>query len=141
MVYFTSVYKVESFKSSYMTNAQASSHRVRNLSILYHLYITVLCFLLQTVRDHRVLSRLADTITTWDEITTLGLELSCNPNDVARLRSENRSIKGAAYEILRSFYSRNINSHSSIALTLREALTELGKGVFVFNLGLEGLST
>ena len=82
-----------------------------------------------------MLCRIADTITTWDEITTLGLELSCNPNDVARLRSENRSIKEAAYEILRSFYTRNINSDTSIEATLREALRELGKEALLLNLG------
>ena len=97
-------------------------------------------FHLQTVRDHRVLNRVANIITTWDEITTLGLELSCNPNDVARLRSENRSIKEAAYEILRSFYERNINSDKSIEATLKETLTELGKGALVLNLGLEELN-
>ena len=92
------------------------------------------------VRDHRILTRVADTITTWDEITTLGLELNCNPNDVARLRSENRSIKGAAYEILRSFYTRNINCDNSMEAILRNALGELGKGALLQNLGLEELN-
>ena len=98
------------------------------------------CFL-QTARDHKMLCRVADTITTWDEITTLGLELSCNPNDVARLRSENRSIKGAAYEILRSFYSRTTRSDKSMETTLREALRELGKEALALNLGLVDSNT
>ena len=76
-----------------------------------------------------------------NETTTLGLELSCNPNDVARLRSENKSIKGAAYEILQSFYARNINSDKSIGSILRDALGELGKGTLVLNLGLEELNS
>ena len=92
------------------------------------------------VRDHKILSRVADIITTWDVITKLGLELSCNPNDVARLRSENRSIKGAAYEILRSFYVRNMNSDKSMPAVLRDALKELEKDALVFNLGLEELN-
>ena len=91
---------------------------------------------LQTARDHRMLCRVADTITTFDEIATLGLELNCNPNDVSRLRSENRSIKGAAYEILRSFYSRKSRSNKSMEAKLREALRELGKEALALNLGL-----
>ena len=87
------------------------------------------------------MSRVADSITTWDEITTLGLELSCNPNDVARLRSENRSIKGAAYEILRSFYTRQTDSTDAMIGALREALKELGKEALLPNLGLEDLET
>ena len=98
------------------------------------------CFL-QTVRDHRVLSRVADIITTWDEITTLRLELSCNSNDVARLRSENRSIKGAAYEILRSFYTRNTDSTDAMIVALRDALKVLGKEALLPTLGLEELKT
>ena len=92
------------------------------------------------VRDYRVLGRVADTITTWDEITTLGLELNCNPNDVARLRSENRSIKGAAYEILRSFYTRNMNSDKSLPTMLTDALKKLEKEALALNLGLEELN-
>ena len=84
---------------------------------------------------------MADTITTWDEITTLGLEFNCNPNDVARLRSENRSIKGAAYEILRSFYSRNTRSDKSMEVMLREALRELGKEALALNLYLVDSNT
>ena len=111
---------------------QALSHVVKSLKSGYPFFILVVfVYYLQTVRDHRVLSRVADIVTTWDEITTLGLELSCNPNDIARLRSENRSIKGAAYEILRSFYTRNINSDKSIESILRDALRELGKGALV----------
>ena len=60
------------------------------------------CFF-QTARDHRILCRVADTITTWDEITTLGLELNCNPTDVARLRSE----IGASKEQLMRSYDRS----------------------------------
>ena len=67
---------------------------MKNISMHKHCPFSFVSF--QMARDHRMLCRVADTITTWDEITTLGLELSCNPNDVARLRSENRSIKGAA---------------------------------------------
>ena len=98
------------------------------------------CFL-PMVQHHRILSRVADTITTWDEITTLGLELNCNPNDVARLRSENRSIKGAAYEILRSFYARNINSEKYMVAILRNALKQLGKDALLPTLDIVELNT
>ena len=95
----------------------------------------------QTIRDHRILSRVADTITTWDEITTLGLELNCNPNDVARLRSENRSIKGAAYEILRSFYTRHADSVDTMRSALKDTLRQLGKEALLQTLGIEELKT
>ena len=93
------------------------------------------------MRDHKVLSRVADIITTWDEITTLGLELNCNPNDVARLRSENRSIKGAAYEILRFFYNRHNDSLDTINGALTDAIKELGKEALLPTLGLEELKS
>ena len=97
--------------------------------------------ILKTARDCRVLSKVADSITNWDQITSLGLELSCNPNDVARLRSENRSIKGAAYEILRSFYTRNTDSMDTMTAALKDALRELGKEALIPTLGLEKLKT
>ena len=39
-------------------------------------------------------------ITTTDELTTLGICLGCDPNDVRRLKNGNPSLKDAAYEIL-----------------------------------------
>ena len=66
-------------------------------------------------------------IITWDEVSTLGIWLHCDPNDVERLQNENNSIKGAAYKILRSFYSRNTEPNSAMWNTIKDALKELGK--------------
>ena len=78
------------------------------------------------LRDHKVLNKVATTITTWDEVTTLGIWLHCDPNDVDRLQSENNSIKGAAYKILRSFYSRSTSNEGKEEM-LKNAIKELGK--------------
>ena len=73
------------------------------------------------------MDQVAGMITTWDEVTTLGIWLHCDPNDVERLQSENNSIKGAAYKILRSFYSRNPDPHVGTWNTIKDALKEIGK--------------
>ena len=52
----------------------------------------------QIVKDHKMFDKIASTITTWDEVTTLGILLHCDPSDVERLQSENNSVKGAAYK-------------------------------------------
>ena len=66
-------------------------------------------------------------ITTWDDVTTLGLSLVYDPNDLARLQSENISIKGAAYKILRLFYNRNAYPNATTWNTIKDALRQLGK--------------
>ena len=72
------------------------------------------------------MNKVASTITTWDEVTTLGIWLHCDPNDVERLQSENNSVKGAAYKILRSFYQRSSSNEDKVKI-LKNALKELGK--------------
>ena len=73
------------------------------------------------------MDKVAGTITTWDEVTTLGIWLHCDPNDVERLQSENNSIKGAAYKILKSFYNRNPDVDAMTWNIIKDALKELGK--------------
>ena len=82
--------------------------------------------LLQIVKNHKLMDKVASTITTWDEVTTLGIWLHCDPNDVERLQSENNSIKGAAYKILRWFYQRSLSNENKVEM-LKNALKELGK--------------
>ena len=74
-------------------------------------------------------------ITTWDEVTTLGIWLHCDPNDLERLQSENNSIKGAAYKILRSFYSRNLHPNFAMWKTITDTLKELGKEAAIVAIG------
>ena len=88
------------------------------------------------IRDHKILDQYAGTVTTWDEVTTMGLSLDCDPNDVERLQSENNSIKGAAYKILRSFYSRNPNPDSMTWNTIEDAMRQLGKEAAVASIDL-----
>ena len=83
-------------------------------------------FTFKVVENHKVLDKVASTITTWDEVTTLGIWLHCDPNDVERLQSENNSIKGAAYKILRSFYQRRSSNEGKEEM-LKNAIKELGK--------------
>ena len=86
----------------------------------------VFTFVFKIIEDHKVLNKLAGMITTWDEVTTLGLWLHCDSNDVERLQSENNSIKGAAYKILRLFYQGS-RSKENKAQMLNEALKKMGK--------------
>ena len=86
----------------------------------------VFIFVLKVIEVHKVLNKVAGMITTWDEVTTLGIWLHCDPNDVERLQSENNSIKGAAYKVLRLFYQGS-RSKENKAQMLNEALKELGK--------------
>ena len=83
-------------------------------------------FTFKVIEDHKILNKVASTITTWDQVTTLGIWLHCDPNDVERLQSENNSIKGAAYKILRSFYGRSTSSEGKGEI-LKNAIKELGK--------------
>ena len=78
---------------------------------------------------------MAGLITTWDEVTTLGIWLHCDPNDLERLQSENNSIKGAAYKVLRSFYKKTSNSEEKVQM-LSNALTELGKQTVIGDINL-----
>ena len=83
--------------------------------------------ILQTVQDHKKLLTIAGCITSWDEVTTLGIWLNCDPNDLARLKGDGFTIKGAAYEILRVWYER-CDQGSKKSLTLWESLKQLGQG-------------
>lgn len=76
----------------------------------------------------------------WDEIRTLGLELGCDPNEIERLKSENISVKGAAYKILASFYESVCRPDSAMWNQVRNALKELEKEKAVVELGLDRLS-
>ena len=73
------------------------------------------------------MDQVAGMITTWDDVTTLGLSLVCDPKDLARLQSENNSIKGPAYKILRSFCNRNKNPDAVTWNTIKDALRQIGK--------------
>ena len=83
-------------------------------------------FAFKVIEDHKVLDQVAGMITTWDEVMTLGIWLHCDPYDVQRLQSENNSIKGAAYKILGSFYSRSTSSDDKEEMLIN-ALKVLGK--------------
>ena len=96
----------------------------------------VLTFGLKVIEDHKVLNKVAGTITNWDEVTTLGIWLHCDPNHVERLQSEKNSIKGAAYKILRSFYQGS-RSKENKAQMLNEALKELGKEAVISDFKLK----
>ena len=84
-----------------------------------------------------VLLKIASVITSADELTTLGICLGCDPNDVRRLKNGNPSLKDAAYEILWSFYNFAPNAEKWGILI--EALREQKKNLTVKELRLEEL--
>ena len=89
------------------------------------------------LEHHRILMMIASVITSSDELTTLGICLGCDPNDVRRLKNGNPSLKDAAYEILWSFYNFVPNEERwGILIT---ALREQKKNLTVKELGLEEL--
>ena len=81
--------------------------------------------------------KIASVITSSDELTTLGICLGCDPNDVRRLKNGNPSLKDAAYEILCSFY--NFVPNEERWGILIEALREQKKNLTVKELRLEEL--
>ena len=66
-------------------------------------------------------------MTTWDDIDTLAIWLGFGLDHVLRLKSENNSVRGAALQILGSFYQRNTISAAEKWRKIIEALRELGK--------------
>ena len=95
------------------------------------------CF--QATHDHKLLNRLAGKITDWDELRTVGLELESDPDDIARLQAENRSVRTAAYKVLSSWYDRVISPDKEKWAMLKSALEELGKDGAVVELGIDVL--
>ena len=91
--------------------------------------------LFQTTEHYKTLKKVRDVIVNWDEVETLGIWLRRSMDDVTRLRSEGRSIKEVASEILFSFY-KSVPGDGRWSM-LREALEELGKRTLVKDLGLE----
>ena len=89
----------------------------------------------QVTQHHKTLDKVASVMTSQDQLTTLGIWLGCDPNDVTRLRNANQSIKDAAYQILCSFYNSVPNNERWG--TLAEALKVLNKHATMKELKLE----
>ena len=89
------------------------------------------------MEHHKILMKIAAAVTLPDELSTLGIWLGCDPDDVRRLKNRNHSLKDAVYEILCSFYSFVPNHQRWGVLT--EALKELNKHAKVKKLELEEL--
>ena len=83
---------------------------------------------------------MAGKIIDWDEFRTLGLELDCHPDDIARLKSENQSIASAAYKVLSSWYDRVVSPATEKWTMLKNALKDLGKDAVILELGIDVLS-
>ena len=77
---------------------------------------------------------IAKVITSGDELTTLGIWLRRDPNDIKRLKHRNTNIKDAAYEILSSFYD-DVPDDKRWGIVI-EALRELSKNMTVKELRL-----
>ena len=75
-------------------------------------------------------------MTDWDDLNTLGIWLGFGLDHVHRLRSENKSVRGAALNILGSFYQRKTTSEAEKWRMIIEALRELGKESLIERLRL-----
>ena len=84
-----------------------------------------------------ILLNIASVIVSRDELNTLGIYLSCNPDDVRRLKNTNTNLKDAAYEILYSFYNSVPNKERWGILI--GALKQLNKNTVVMELKIEEL--
>ena len=95
-------------------------------------------YLAQDAENHKKFLKIAGFITSWDEVTTLGIGLHCDPNDLARLKGDGFTIKGAAYEILRSWYERrDPKSGAETWESLNAVLWELGKSTLISELKIK----
>ena len=98
------------------------------------------CFYyLQVVENHKILQQIAGKITKWEDLSTFGLELGRDPDDVEGLCTGTHSVKKAAYEILRSFYNQNRGPVWQMWRDIKDALESLGKKTAVRDLELDGL--
>lgn len=100
----------------------------------------MLFFLLFQMREHhKVLKRVADVMTSWDDNTTLGIWLGYDPDHIERLRSEGSTVTGAALKILRWFYTQSTDSDETKWSTVIETLGELKRHATIQRLGLHQL--
>ena len=79
-------------------------------------------------------------MTTWDDIDTFGIWLGFGLDHVTRLRSEHNSVKGAALNILGTFYDGSAKPEAEKWCMIMEALRELNKEATIERLGLKLLS-
>ena len=78
-------------------------------------------------------------MTTWDDVSTLGIWLWFKLDHVTRLRNENNSVRGAALKILGSFYEMSGKPEAKKWRMINEALRELSKDSTIERLGLSRL--
>ena len=91
------------------------------------------------VHHYKVLKRTADQMCTWEDVEILATWLEFQPQEVRRLRSENQTLRSAAYQILTSFYDRTSVSHAKRWEMIRDALSEMDKNYAMIELGIDQL--
>ena len=91
------------------------------------------------VHHYKVLKRTVDQMCTWEDVEILATWLEFQPQEVRRLRSENQTLRSAAYQILTSFYDRTSVSHTKKWEMIRDALSEMNKNSAVIELGIDQL--
>ena len=93
--------------------------------------------MLKTKKHYQVLKKVSDLVTSWEDLVTMVIWLGRDPGTVERLRNENTRIADATSHILFSFYRSA--SPTECWATLKGALTQLDKGNYSLELGLDEL--
>ena len=88
--------------------------------------------------DHyKVLYRVADQMSSWDNILTLAIFLGVEPREVNRLQNEKNGIREAGFKILGSCYRRN--AVNDVWKNIQDVLVQMNKNCMVFDLGIDQL--
>ena len=80
-------------------------------------------------------------MTDWEDVSTLGIWLGLELDHAIRLRNENNSVRGAALNILGSFYRRSARSEVDKWHAITEALRELNKEGIIERMGLHEMQS
>ena len=91
------------------------------------------------VHHHKVLNKTAYKMSTWEDVETLATWLAFQPQEIRRLRSENQTLRSAAYQILTYFYDRTSVSLAKRWEMIRDALSEMNKNSAMIELGIDQL--
>ena len=83
--------------------------------------------------------RVADEVTDWFEVYSLGLCLEFDYNQITRYRNQSQDIRLAALQLLMSFYNGSFISKEKKWGLIIEALSRMDKEVVVYNLGIDKL--
>ncbi len=90
---------------------------------------------------YKVLNKIAGHITDWDDIETFGLELDVELNTILQAKSDERTIKGATFKVLHTFWDKTVKSDKEKWKIVKDALNHIGKKTAIKTTGVDQLCT